>query len=144
MRTLDKMIERYKVSDTNDGLGTILWGGKSFYKLNSTKPIILNRRTGGFILDENQKAVEIGVSFDTIEGDTLDQYYPHPYFDNKEFYGFKITQNLPNFKKGEVYLIQQGIEGGDYISGAKYKSIYFVSDCLDYPEFFQPQYRDSE
>lgn len=140
MRTLDKIIERYRIDDDNDGIGSISWGMKMYYRKNSTIPIHLNRRTGSFILTDDDKAFELDVDHMTFEGQTLDEYYPHPYLENRKIKGFRIIKPIPNFDQDSTYLIQSGMQGDDYISGSKYNSIYFIADCWDYPEFFEPLY----
>lgn len=69
-------------------------------------------------------------------GKTLDQYYPHPYFTDKEIIGFKVIRNLPFYKINEIYYLNDDKNLGDDWSEVDYS----LADCLKYPEFFEPIY----
>ncbi len=69
MKNLKEIDERYK--NQPNGLGYLGWGGKSFYEINSDKPLYLNSYGGGkgFVLN-NLSEVELFEFFET----------PHQYY----------------------------------------------------------------
>lgn len=70
-------------------------------------------------------------------GKTLENYYPHPYYPEKEVVGFEVISILPYFPKG-FYEVEF-----DFIkSGVDDTLAYYTSQCLEYPEFFKPIYNE--
>lgn len=140
MITLDKIIERYRKNDNDDGLGTIGWGGKLYFRKNCEIPRLLSRATGSFKFTDDGRCYELDNDYWATEGTHLSGYYPHPFFSDREIKGFKIVKPIPNFKLGGIYLLQYGIENNHYIASPKYGGKFFLENCLEYPEFFEPVY----
>lgn len=70
-------------------------------------------------------------------GKTLDNYYPHPWYPEKEIVAFEVIRMLPFFTVGDV------IEMDEYRvirSEIDLECFYDIYDCLKYPEFFKPVY----
>lgn len=70
-------------------------------------------------------------------GLTLDNYYPWPYYPDKKLLGFEVVNNIPFFTEGNLY----GISCGEIMSDDDY-IIYTEDQCLNYPEFFRPFYKN--
>jgi hypothetical protein len=137
MLTLDKIEKRYN----KNGLGSIAWGGKEYYKINSKKPVLLNSTYSGFILNDKQEVEEFTITtkFKTIKkwGKKLKNYYPWPYYPKKKIKAFEIVRNQPFLKVGEILNLK-----GNYITYGPITCSIQISkeDCLKWPEFFKPLY----
>lgn len=175
MKNLKEIQEKYR--KYFNGLGHVRWGGKSYYGINSDKPLNLNSYGGeeGFKLNELgqvelwetkenhiytyfYKGQEVseedywrleddGVSDDDLTlksegckkywGLTLDNYFPHPWYPEKEIISFEIINNLPYFDEGGIY----EVEGNLIRSDEDFELAYFTWQCLEHPEFFKPIYK---
>lgn len=137
MLTLDKIIDRYK----SNNLGILLWGGKTYYKINSDTPISLNATYNGFILDKNNRVQEFTIdeSCNTKKkiGSTLKNYYPWPYFSKEEIKAFEVVRIQLFLKIGKIIKVKNNL----ITYGPLQCSIQIsVKDCLRWPEFFKPIY----
>ena len=182
MKNLKELQEKY--SKHFNGLGHVKWGGKSFYEINSDKPLSLNSVGGkdGFILNElgqvqcyeileadykffisekeitedeyykyveeagydSEKEEELGLKIENNNirewwGLTLDNYYPWPYYPDKEIIAFEIVSNLPYFYEGVIYNVEEEV----IRSTENYELAYVVWECLEHPEFFRPIYKNN-
>src|SRR6187402_2726164 len=177
MKNLKQLQEKY--SKYSNGLGHIQRGGKSYYEINSDKPLNLNSDFNGFILNElgqvecyeffdatykyfmkgleiseedwtriedeikwcseKEEELQLEIVHDNCRkwrGLTLDNYYPHPYYPEKEVKAFEVIRETPYLEMGEIYeVFCDDLYTPDY-DGIKYS----VDDCLQYPEFFRPVY----
>ena len=136
MKNLEQIINRYKnqLPDYCSSVsGYLMWGGKSYYRINSDKPVRLNSSSSGFILNPEGKVQQYSLftrtsfSFGTRTwwGSTLDNYYPWPYFPKKQIKGFEVVRLLPKHKLGDFITVGKKAD-------TQYK--------LNYPEFFKPIY----
>lgn len=57
----------------------------------------------------------------------LTEYYPHPWYPEREITGFEVIRILPFYKLGE-FITYQSYE-------------YTQADMLNHPEFFKPHYK---
>lgn len=165
MINLKELSNRYK----DVGLGYIRFGGKSYYEINSDKPLSLNCYGGtiGFVLNDKEQVELYDLSdkrlvkrhyflteelndkdevdyeteyyWDCTEpntwwGKTLDNYYPHQYWPDKKIQAFEIINDIPFFRKGKVFKVE---DGGISITSTVG---YSINNCLSYPEFFKPIY----
>lgn len=78
------------------------------------------------------------------DGKTLENYYPHPYFPEKQIIAFEIINNLPFCRIGRIEKVV-GFDGdglSEWIEIASLDGAYdfTVEDCLNQPEFFKPLY----
>jgi len=65
MHNLKQLRERYKGNmGSYNFLAFLRWGGKQFYRINSTKGVMLNRLGGEFVVDVNNQIEE----FDEVAG----------------------------------------------------------------------------
>lgn len=70
---------------------------------------------------------------------TLDKYYPHPYFPNSPIRSFTVIRIMPFWILNKEYLVEEA--GGDkYIQSEDIDTIMLKRECLMYPEFFKPNY----
>lgn len=70
-------------------------------------------------------------------GLTLDNYYPWPWYPEREIKGFTIIRNLPLFELSQyIELDEEGI----LRSSEDWELSYTTEQCLNYPEFFIPIY----
>jgi len=70
-------------------------------------------------------------------GLTLDNYYPWPYYPDREIKSFTVVRELPLFDLGGEYEIDSE---GTVRSEEDFEIAYFPEQCLKYPEFFKPNY----
>jgi hypothetical protein len=69
-------------------------------------------------------------------GKTLDNYYPHPWFTEKEIIAFELVNDIPGHRKGKTFeVIEYQIKTALTVN-------YSVDDCLFLPEFFKPLYNE--
>lgn len=74
-------------------------------------------------------------------GKTLDNYYPHPYYPEKEIVAFEIMQNLPFNNIGIIeQVVGEGENSWIELESPDGAYDFTVSDCLQAPEFFKPIY----
>lgn len=77
------------------------------------------------------------MGYKTWWGKTLDNYYPHPWYPEKEIIAFEVIRNLPYFTVGKTYeVVDDAIQ-----SNEDFELNYWVWQCLEYPEFFKPLYK---
>lgn len=167
MKNLQQLVERY--ANKSNGLGHIQWGGKDYYEINSNICLSLNSCYAGFILNdkgqvelydlnkrevtervyysdedwENKVDYETQYFYDRMEsikwwGKTLDNYYPWPWYPEKEIIAFEVMRDFPLFSCGDILKVD---EEGLVRSVQDWEMAYWVSQCLEYPEFFKPIYK---
>lgn len=144
MHNLKQLRERYKGNmGSYNFLAFLRWGGKQFYRINSTKGVMLNRLGGEFVVDVNNQIEEFDITDDGTEdswGLTEDQYYPWPWFPGRTIIAFTCIAYCPGFMFGSDYKLEP--EG--FITGAGFYEDSYVAltkeTCLRYPEFFKPVY----
>ena len=74
-------------------------------------------------------------------GKTLDNYYPHPWYPEKEIIAFELIGNLPFNRKGVIeQVVGEGENSWIELSSPDGAYDFTVSDCLQCPEFFKPSY----
>lgn len=89
---------------------------------------------------EESEDVQLDIRSDNTRkwwGKTLDNYFPHEWYPDRKIVAFELVNNIPGFRKGEVFEVNVDecyADVGD--SGVYYK----LHDCLSYPEFFMPIY----
>lgn len=142
MKNLLELWEKYK--DKPNGFGYLGWGTKYFYEINSNEPLNLNRYggNGGFILNKKGE-VEISKILGSIKcwGKTLDNYYPHPWYPEKNIVAIEIVRDIPFASTGMNYEIFDEDIAKDWRGMIRCGyTDYSVEDCLQYPEFFKPVY----
>ncbi len=78
-------------------------------------------------------------------GLTLENYYPHPYYPEKEIIAFDVVRDLPFNLAGTVETVV-GECPNSWIELESPDGAYdfTVSDCLLCPEFFRPIYKDEK
>jgi hypothetical protein len=75
-------------------------------------------------------------------GKTLDNYYPHPWFPDKEIVAFEVINNLPFNRKGTIEKVVGGLDGWIELESPDGAYDFTVVDCLQCPEFFKPIYNE--
>jgi len=71
-------------------------------------------------------------------GKTLENYYPYPYYPDKQIKGFTIMKEIPLFELFEYC----DLDEDDLIrSTDDYEIAYTKEQCLNLPEFFKPIYK---
>lgn len=138
MKNLQQLVERY--ANKSNGLGSISWGGKSFYETNSDVPLSLNSSFYGFILNDKQEVELYDLNRQEIYkwwGKTLDNYYPWPWYPEKEIKAFEVIRDFPLFSLGDILEVD---EEGLVRSTQDWEMAYWVDQCLDFPEWFKPIY----
>lgn len=60
--------------------------------------------------------------------------------ENKVLIGFSLVEPFPHFSCGVTYLLQSGGSDGDYIISNRGKSHYTIDECMEFPQFFKPEY----
>ncbi len=86
---------------------------------------------------EKEEELGLDVKHDNIRkwwGLTLDNYYPHPCYPEKEIIAFEVINAFPYFDEGKIYEVEDAI----IRSEEDYELSYFTWQCLEYPEFFKP------
>lgn len=70
-------------------------------------------------------------------GLTLDDYYPWPWYPEKQIKGFIVIKHIPLFDLHEYCEVKD-----DYLIRSKeeFEIAYTIDECLKYPEFFKPIY----
>jgi len=75
-------------------------------------------------------------------GNTLDKYYPHPWYPQKEIKSFEVINNLPFNRKGTIeQVIGEGNNSWIELESPEGAYDFTVEDCLKCPEFFKPLYK---
>ncbi len=164
MLNLKELSEKYK----DVGLGYIRFGGKSYYEVNSDKPLSLNAHDGkiGFVLNENQE-VEL---FDLSERVLIKRHYykdlhwedevdyeTEYWWDEKEcekWWGKTLDNYYPHpWYPDKKIIAFELINDIPFFRKGKifnlfcgeiecnYGVKYSEDDCLKLPEFFKPIYK---
>jgi len=75
-------------------------------------------------------------------GKTLDDYFPHPWYPEKEIISFELIGNLPFNRKGVIeQVVGEGENSWIELTSPDGAYDFTVSDCLQCPEFFRPLYK---
>ena len=121
-----------------------MWGTKIYYEKESYNYVNLNSTSDGLIINDkgNVECFIVGDEYKNGSvkwwGKKLEEYYPHPWFPDKEIASFIVVRILPNFELKQEYEVE---EDGKIYSHNR-KTSYTVEDCLEYPEFFEPIYKN--
>lgn len=89
-----------------------------------------------YSIDDDKLTADI--IYDKCYDETLDKYYPHPWYPNKNILEFEVVNIIPFAKKGDRFKVSDNV-----IDIRNENSISFsisVEDCLNTPEFFKPLY----
>ena len=103
------------------------------------------------INNDSKKEGELGLRLehDSIKrwwGKTLDQYYPHPWYPEKEIIAFELIADLPYNRKGVFIEVvcagdcHHGELGWIELTSKDGSYDFTVTECLDLPEYFKPLY----
>lgn len=129
-------VEIYEIIDRENGLGMTCYRDPEF-----TIPITYEE------IDDEGLEYEEGYFRNYEEGikkywgKTLDHYYPHPWYPNKEIKGFEILRELPEVFIGEIIELSYNFYDGLFIKISQ-NIIYSLEKCLKFCEFFRPIYYD--
>lgn len=169
MINLQELNNRYK----EDGLGSIKFGGKSYYEINSDKPLSLNCYGGreGFILNKKGEVELFDLSdrvllkrhyylTEELNDEDEVEYETEHYWDNmgsNKWWGKTLDSYYPHpwfpVRKIEAFELVNDIpffRKGKVFKvkdgGVSLSSLveYSVSNCLSCPEFFKPLYIDEK
>lgn len=126
----DGEVEIFKISD--DRSYDIYYKGKK----------ITSEEYDNMELDEVIDDIKI-VDNSTIKyfDETLDKYYPHPWYPEKEIVSFQVVNISPFLKKDQILNIENGTINIQNDSNEISYTIT-VEDCLKSPEFFKPLYNE--
>lgn len=133
MKSIKDIIVKYDgktPSYINNAIGYLSWGGRGYYKKNSTKPIWLNSDAHGFILNNKGQvqcfSFKEDKNFSTRKwwGLTLDKYYPWPYFPDKKIKKWEVVRIMPNYFVGQTIEVFEIDANFAYANPEFYKPVY--------------------